>query len=140
MADNQNSNIWDMDWPIFYTRAFLRFWSLLPFLLQLACDLLQTLVFTIAVERSARYSPWDPRVFYWIPHVAYTSVGILATWDLLYYCSRPPFNRLPVLEAISVSMSIGHVILTSILLAASIRLKIKSNPERDESKVSTKLL
>lgn len=134
MADNQNSG---MDWPIFSTRGLLRFWSLLPYLLQLACDLLQTLVFTIAMLQSARYLPRDQRVFYWIARVEYTSVGILAIWDLLYYCSRSPFKRLPVLEAIEFSMSIGHVILTSILLAASIRLIIKSNSEREESKVRT---
>lgn len=118
----------------------------MPHQLIFACDLLQTLVFTIAILQSARYSPSDQRVFYWVARVEYTSVAILAIWDLLYIWLRLPYNVYfdwPLCEgrsglnAISVSISMVHVVSACILLATSIRLKIKSNPVREKSKART---
>lgn len=124
-------------------------------LFYLACDLLQTLVFTIAILQSARYSWRDQRMFYWVSRVEYTSLGILATSDLFYYIFfwpylEPYFARLLPFKAIKailvltvsirmihVVLRMIHVVLTIILLAASIRLKMQSNPARDISKVRT---
>lgn len=96
-------------------------------LLPLSCDLLQIFVFAITIQQSARHSPRDQSVFNLVARLEYTFVGNLAIWHLLY-----PYNcYLPDW----VLMSIVHMVSTSILLAASIRLKLRSNPEREESKV-----
>lgn len=134
MADNLNRIM--RSGGVFFDPLWLLY---LRYLFYHACDLLQTLVFTIAILQSALYSPRDQRVFYWVARVEYTSVGILAIWDLFSICLWPPYDiRLALaFKAISVSMSMIHVVLTIILLAASVRLKIKSNPARDGSKVRT---
>ncbi len=105
-------------------------------LFYIVCDLFLTLAFTIAILQSARYSPRDRRVFNCVARVEYTSLGILAILTLLHYCLGPYYQRPSDLE-MSVSKSMVYIVLTSILLAATIRLKIKSIPERDESKVRT---
>lgn len=128
LADNLNR--------LMYFHKLYSITLLLVNLLYLVCDLLQTLVFTIAILQSARYSPMDQGVFYWVARVEYTSLGILAIWDLLY-CLWPPYESRLAFQAISVSMSMIHVVLTIILLAASICLRMKSNPARDEHKVRT---
>lgn len=117
-------------------------------LFYLACDLLQTLVFTIAILQSARYSSRDQRMLYWVSRVEYTSLGILAISDLFYYiffwpylepyfARLLPFKPTKTILVLPVSIRMIHVVLTIILLAASIRLKMQSNPARDISKVRT---
>lgn len=130
MADNLNRVIGK---PV--TLLTLWLFSGLHQLSYVACDLLQTLVFTIAILRSARYSPRDQRVFYWVARVEYTSVGILALGSLLYTCLGPFYQGPSDGLAVLISISMVSVVLTTILLTASIRLQIKSNPEREESKV-----
>lgn len=144
MADNLIRIIKDIDRPFFTRVPALRY-------LYLLCNLLQTLVFTIAILQSARYSPRDQRMFYRVSRVEYTSLGILAIWDLFYnflwpyvgqYYARllTNYERLLAFEAIlllTVSMRVIHIVLTIILLIASIDLEMQSNPARDISKVRT---
>lgn len=131
-ADNLNSGSGKPDNP-FTTWLF---WTLYR-LFYIACDLLQTLVFTIAILHSAQYSPRDQRVFDSVARVEYTSVGILALGDLLYSCLGPYDQEPSVEKAVLSSISMVSLVLTSILLTASISLQIKSNPEREGSKVRT---
>lgn len=132
MADNLNRVIGK---PVHRFTIWL-FWSL-NHLFYIECDLLQTLVFTIAILHSARYSPRDQRVFDWVARVEYTSVGLLALGSLLYSCLGPYYQEPSVENAVLYSIAMVSLVLTSILLTASIRLKIKSNPEREGSKVRT---
>ena len=132
MADNLNSNSGKPDNP-FTIRLF---WTLYH-LFYIACDLLQTLVFTIAILHSARYFPRDQTVFNSVARVEYTSIGILALGSLLYSCLGPYNQESSVEKAVLNSISMVSLVLTSILLTASIGLQIKSNPEREESKVRT---
>lgn len=106
-------------------------------LFYIECDLLQTLVFTIAILHSARYSPIDQRAFNWVAQVEYTSVGFLALGSLLYSCLWPYYPETSFAKAFLYSSIMVPPVLTSILLTASIRLQIKSNPEREGSKVCT---
>ena len=131
-ADNLNS-ISDKPYNPF---TIWLFW-ILYHLFYIACDLLQTIVFTIAILDSARYSPRDQRVFNSVARVEYTSVGILALGGLLYSCLGPYDQEPSVEKAVLNSISMVSVVLTSILLTASISLQMKSNPERDGSKVRT---
>lgn len=131
-ADNLNSNSDKPENP-FTIRLF---WTLYH-LFYIACDLLQTLVFTIAILHSARYSPRDQRVFNSVARVEYTSVGILALGGLLYSCLGPYDQEPSVEKAVLNSISMVSLVLTSILLTASISLQIKSNSEREGSKVRT---
>lgn len=131
-ADNLNSNSGKPDNPF----TIWLFWTLYH-LFYIACDLLQTLVFTIAILHSARYSPRDQRVFNSVARVEYTSVGILALGGLLYSCLGPYDQEPSVEKAVLSSISMVSLVLTSILLTASISLQIKSNPEREGSKVRT---
>lgn len=144
MADNLIRTYTEIDGSFFTRVLALRY-------LYLLCDLLQTLVFTIAILQSARYSPRDQRMFYRILRVEYTSLGILAIWDLFYnflwpyvgqYYARllTNYEQFLAFEAIlllTVSTRVIHVVLTIILLAASIDLEMQSNPAREISKVRT---
>lgn len=96
----------------------------------LSCELLQIFVFAITIQQSARYSPRDQSVFNLVARLEYTFVGNLAIY-LLYNCLTLP----PPYVTDWVLMNIVYMVSTSILLAASIRLKLRSNPEREESKV-----
>lgn len=131
-ADNLNSNSGKPDNPF----TVWLFWTLYH-LFYIACDLLQTLLFTIAILHSARYSSRDQRVFNSVARVEYTSVGILALGGLLYSCLGPYDQDPSVEKAVLNSISMVSLVLTSILLTASISLQIKSNPERGGSKVRT---
>lgn len=124
-ADNLSSKF-SVFWIVFWRRLVL-----FADLLRLSCDLLQIFLFTITIQQSARYSPRDQSVFYWVARLEYTFVGILAIWHLLYNCLMLP----PPYVAISVLVSMVRMVSTSILFAASILLKVRSNPEREESKV-----
>ena len=106
-------------------------------LFYVACDLLQTLVFTTAILHSARYSPRNQRVFNLVARVEYTSVGILALGSLLYSYLGLYYQEPLIEKAVLNSIGMVSLVLTSILLTASINLQIKSNPEREGSKVCT---
>lgn len=133
MADNLNRVIGK---PVQSFTIWWLLWSL-NHLFYIECDLLQTLVFAIAILHSARYSPRDQRVFNWVARVEYTSLGILALGSLLYSCLWPYYQEPSVENAVLISICMVSLVLTSILLTASIRLQIKSNPEREGSKVRT---
>lgn len=132
MTDNLNSGSDKLDNPF----TIWLFWTS-NHLFYIACDLLQTLEFTIAILHSARYSLRDQRVFNSVARVEYTSVGILALGSLLYSCLVPFYQEPSVEKAVLNSISMVSLVLTSILLTASISLQIKSNPEREGSKVRT---
>lgn len=74
-------------------------------------------------------------MFNWIARVEYTCVGILALESLLYSCLWPYYQEPSVECAVFYSKIMICPLLTSILLAASIRLQIESNPEREGVKV-----
>lgn len=76
----------------------------------------------------------------WVARMEYISVGILALGSLLYSCLGPYYRALSVDIAVDIavlSIPMVSLVLTSILLTASIRLQINSNPEREASKVRT---
>lgn len=102
----------------------------------LACEVLETLVFIAVTLELARYTPIEPRLLYCFTRVGYATVATVAFFSLLYVFSLFfPSMRYVHLDYLHSLQRLACGISTSILLAASMVLKARSNPQRSESKV-----
>ena len=125
MADYRSS--W-LHWSLW--RNHTQFWQKSTFLSDQFCESLQTLAFTIAVQKSAQYAPTDRELIYWVVHVGYVFVAIEAIWALLLTWSTDYQLQQRIFPK-----EMAHTIFTSIVLVASIRLRFTSHPDRKEFQV-----
>lgn len=91
----------------------------------LACEILQILVFIVVIRELARYTPIEQRLLYCFTRVEYASAATVAFLFIL------PTTHVYVASLCGLAQGIS----TSILVAASMLLKARSNPQRSESKV-----